>query len=855
MFKNMNKLKQLLTIVIPVVFVISTLPVIASANCGDIIYAQDYGDGAGLVEDRTSIIDCNNPFNADSSDPFTYELILADQIVTPDVAVSLTEGETVTTSFVINRNDTFGVFKKFELFKQEGGDYRNINIVDPNNIQSDALTPGAYVAVLTVEELTVVSEAEPLWKSLIKKIFLPTIAYAFFPDYMEVVAIPFTVEYDTVASTGASSVLFLPGIMGSRLFEEGDFCDGLEPEKQLWFSFDTCRQLRLITQFTGQSINSVYTKKGEAGILDEAIIINVYKTFLNKLKDWKEEKIISDYAVVPYDWRGELDAILKSNLEKSTGKIFMGQTETVSDGLLYKTLSDLAAGSANGKVTIVAHSNGGLVIKQFLTDLQNKHDPLLDKIDNLILVAVPQSGAPEAVMGMLHGTEIYPVMSQEVSRSLMNTMPFAHHLLPTTDYFKTVTTPVISFESGEATNAWIDNFGETLISRDNLHQFLSKDSGRTKPEFEDLETPAVVDNLLLNYARTTEIIQGNFTPPENMKVYQIAGIGLETPAGLTYFSDRECITRSFFVCTKYQPKISYRVTMTIDGDATVPVPSALMLPSDTRVERRWVNMQRYNNDVLINRSHKDIFEVLDIINFISNTIRATSSSPYTYLSETLPAIEEGDRLIYQLHSPLDMSIITTAGKKVSSSTNEIASAIYRRYGELQYISIPSAEVGTVVLNGLAKGSFTLDVEEISNGKLLKRRTFSAIPSSTTTKVTMDIGTSLDRQQLKVDYDGDGAADVVYNTEGVAEDKASYDDVFTLISDLKINRLSKAVLLKVAKTAEKYHKKALKKERYKKQEEMSLRLLLKQARLYSQLRVITNEEKGRIEEVIIKLLNQ
>lgn len=57
------------------------------------------------------------------------------------------------------------------------------------------------------------------------------------------------------------------------------------------------------------------------------------------------------------------------------------------------------------------------------------------------MVAAPQVGTPDALIGLLHGSEIDPlgplgsIVSQETTRKLLNTMPFAYHLLPNSRYF------------------------------------------------------------------------------------------------------------------------------------------------------------------------------------------------------------------------------------------------------------------------------------------------------------------------------------------------------------------------------------------------------------------------------------
>ena len=839
---------------VPITFFFLSFVLYTHASCGDFITEYDYGEG--LVEERDPIVDCNNPFNADDPVPFTYAVTINGQTVTANSIISVPEAELVSGSFSIDKPNNF-TFNPLQIFKHEGDDYRQVATVHANNFELAPLSEGEYVAVLLYELPILQSSAEPLWKQWIKAVFLPLTAYAFYPDYTEVVAIPFTVEYESPVPTGASSVLFLPGIMGSRLYEEGEFCEKSNSERQLWFSFNKCQQLRLTTNFIGQSTNQVYTKFGAEGILDEAVGLNLYKSFIKKLKEMKDNELIDDYVAFSYDWRGRLDDIIKSNYRIGTDDIFLGESETIKDGLLYKTLSDLAERSDNGKVTVVAHSNGGLVIKQLISNLQYSNDPLLNKIDNVILVAVPQIGSPKAALGILHGDDLDPVMPQSVVRRLMNTMPFPRHLLPVTNYFDSVETPLIIFEAGEATNGWIETYGENISSRDELYQFLSKDSGRVKPDFEDLEAPETVDNFLFDYAETTEIVQKNFAPSEGMKVYQIGGTGLETISSLTYFSDRECVSRTLFICNEYQPKISYRINMTIDGDETVTVPSALTLATGDKVERWWLNLFEYNDDH-IDRKHNNILEVPDVVNFVANTIDSRSDKSYEYLSESEPIIDGGDRLIFQLHSPLDMSLVTSSGKKVSSSTNEVDSATYRRYGELQYISISSNEEFTLMLDGQATGSFTLDVEEENRGESFTRHTYSAIPSTKGTKVTLEISNEVPISDtvLVVDYDNDGAEDVSYDTEGAIKEtkKITYEDLYQIVEGFELDKLPNLLMHKLVKSAEKAYKKSLKNEKFVLRERIALKLLLRQASIFERLRFISAQENLELEEVVDVLLD-
>lgn len=682
-----------------------------------------------------------------------------------------------------------------------------------------------------------------------------------------------TTATTTATSTpaGASSVLFLPGIMGSRLYEVGQQCGDVGDEQQRWFSTTDCEQLRLRTDSSGMSVNDVYTKGQASAIVDSVnfgpvTVQKLYSTFIESLQNWKDTEIINDFALIPYDWRMRLDHLLKTE-KVENGKIVYNPNIDITDSYLYKTLEELAASSTNGKVTIVTHSNGGLLAKTFLATLQNNNDPLISKIDTVILVAAPQLGTPSTLLGMLHGDIIGPagsIVSYQTTRTLMNTMPFAFHLLPSSQYFSstgvTVDSPVITFETGGLTTLWANLFGSSITSAEILQRFLSADSGRIKPTVADLTNPEVVPKYLFdNYTQSIHQLMSNWIPPASMKVYQIAGTGLTTQSGITYFTDKECTARDFlklFKCTAYSDKLGFRPNDVIDGDDTVVSPSALAISDgNANVQRWWLNLKRYN-EANVDRVHKDIFEVQDVTNFIKNTLEATTSSPYLYLTNTEPALPDVDRLVFDLHSPLDLSVTTSNGGVISSSSVTVEGAIYKRFGEMQHISMPdTADKKTVSLLGEATGSFTLEIGEQAGNIITQRHTYSAIPSSTSTKVIMELDSAkpIEQALLAVDYDGNGAAEIVYNTIGEVIPEVTYATLKNTVNNLSIKSIYKKLLLENIKIAEQYQIKSLTQTKYKKLELITLNVLKQQVILYERLKVLTPAQKQELIGIIDKLL--
>ena len=205
-------------------------------------------------------------------------------------------------------------------------------------------------------------------------------------------------------------------------------------------------------------------------------------------------------------------------------------------------------------MTIIAHSNGGLVAKALLKKLQDSNDPLLANVNMLVLVAVPQTGTPHALGAVLHGygqalptDTIHPFLSPEVAREFAYSAPMAYHLLPSANYFEstgaTVQTPLFTFLAGTATGLFRQTYGENIDNPDELHNFLLGLEGRALPLSNDLVNPVVVRANLLSYATEVHQELDDWVPPESIEVHEIAGWGLETVAGITYDTDRKCVER------------------------------------------------------------------------------------------------------------------------------------------------------------------------------------------------------------------------------------------------------------------------------------------------------------------------
>jgi len=575
------------------------------------------------------------------------------------------------------------------------------------------------------------------------------------------------------------NILFLPGIEASRLYRS----DGYGSHR-LWEPTADSDARDLFMNADGTSVqNGIYT----ADVIGEAYgIFNIYKSFLHDLDTWKNTNhIIADYSAVPYDWRLTLDDVLDYGNQTPDGRIYYsGTNRATSTPYIMQELRRLASTSRTGKVTIIAHSNGGLVAKALLKRLQDTHDPLLENIDTVILVAVPQTGTPNAIGALLHGyNQGIPkdwagfFLSPETARTVAQNMPSAYNLLPSNQYVTYTDDPVIEFDNSAFLEPWRAKYGNLIHSSEWLRNFLTDQSRPVLPTTEAIKNPIIGnDTLLANAEMLHNTTLDNWTPPNGVRIIEIAGWGEDTVKTIRYYQGTAGVCserRADSTCAAIvqTPVLDYKPLMTVDGDGTVVVPSALWT---TGSERYWVNLKKYNDGlfgVRIDREHADLLEIPELRAFLDTLITNGSTSTLPdFISTVQPIADPTDtRLHFTLHSPLSLHLYDDQGNHTGISTTtgfleeHIPGSRYERFGGIVYATAPASTTIHVIMHGVDEGSFTLDVEETNGGVTIASTTFAGIPSGTTTTATLTIpqgGGIASSSSLAVDENGDGSVEML-----------------------------------------------------------------------------------------------
>ncbi len=576
-----------------------------------------------------------------------------------------------------------------------------------------------------------------------------------------------------------SSVLFLPGIEASRLYKQKTIL-GIPAEDQLWepHSRTQVTSLYLNSDGTSQDPN-IYTKD----IINEANMPmslglpaqDVYKSFTEMMDKLVSDKKIGEWKPFAYDWRQSVDDIVTNGTKYQTGIVSLVDT--------LQSLVD-SSKNKNGKVTIIAHSNGGLLAKALLKKLQDdkiaERNNLINSVDVLILVASPEIGTASAVPAILHGYDqsmLWGLLVDEVNaRELGRNMPGAYGLLPSKEYINRVSASPATFVDdaipSNITTKLVQTFGSAISSYAEYKDFLFGAEGRIDPLVDEPNLPISLSPDLFSKAEILHHSIDAWIPPTGMRVIEVAGWGLDTVASFEYYP--KACTQSLgcgFI-------LDERPRFTSDGDNTVVVPSAQYMSSvNSNVEKYWVNLFQMNNDKFpldANITHGNIFEVDSLLSFISNTIQELPLENSAYLSTTVP-VDTSNHFHISIHSPVTLDAYNAGGNHTGEiclsdsdfcyAEENIPNSSYLEFGEGKYINLPEDQMSKVKLQGTDIGTFTYDSEKVLPDGTSTTFSFVDIPVTTQTQAEITLNQSTGTPQLALDVTGDGVTDftIIPNT--------------------------------------------------------------------------------------------
>jgi hypothetical protein len=477
---------------------------------------------------------------------------------------------------------------------------------------------------------------------------------------------------------------------------------------------------------------------------------------------------IQQFKTLPYDWRYSVSDIVNRGIILEDGKISY-ENELAEDQVpfMISEIQTLADNSKNRKVTLVAHSNGGLVAKALIYRLSQMKEEgvstLIDAIDRVIMVGTPQLGTPSAVAALLHGADQNIgwgiIMKENLARAFGLNLPGAYGLLPSSEYFNTQNEPIIYFDKSiqSITNLY-QEYGESIDSFDELTNYLLAEKDQRIPNVpEYLNQPAVINS---NHNNESSILHNEIDVmdfPNNIDVVKIGGWGINTVRGINYKKKRFC---GVIPLCSDAFSLKAEPVSTTDGDKTVMVKSALHGGG----VNKYFNLKQYQVDVgNDDTDHKNLFEIPQIIEFVKNTL-LEKSIDLEYITDTKP--EAYDNMVISIHSPVSLGVyneegkytgINESGENISVVKEQIPGSTYFHFAGSKYISVPTDGIYTIVMEGEDIGYFTLDVTKYRNNTPENTITFENIATTSEMKGKMEIHSGV-IEEIKIDDNNDGTND-------------------------------------------------------------------------------------------------
>ena len=469
-------------------------------------------------------------------------------------------------------------------------------------------------------------------------------------DYSNgVLATPFSPVPFGQAEPCCSSVLFIPGIQGSRLYKKGL----LGMENQLWEPNRNKDVESLFLNSNGASTDSsIYTKDiiAKTNFFGPIGATDIYQSLIDLLVKEKADGNISDFETLAYDWRFLPSNILSSGIKTDSS------TEMLKD-----KIKDMAKKSPSGKVIIIAHSYGGLLAKSLLEDLEKEGQEGL--IESIALVSVPEYGTPQAIPSLFYGDNEDLlgglILSKKTAVALGKNMASAHLLLPSSSYFTESDgiynqKNLIGFDSWVVSKYKLDGLGGSggivagaggggpkIDSFPQMVDFLKN---------KNIVSASGINSAVFDKARAEHDLIDNYSANLSAKTYSILAVGLPTLSSMTYVKPK---CRGFFFCSPNNlglPDFTRKYSLMGDGVVIAHnlgkrTGSVFTVDIGKENEVKKTAPAYYREDPI---AHKDVFRssgVKDILHAILSRSKSASqavnsfgllSNPYvSYVSGSL----------------------------------------------------------------------------------------------------------------------------------------------------------------------------------------------------------------------------
>ncbi len=571
-----------------------------------------------------------------------------------------------------------------------------------------------------------------------------------------------------------SSVVFIPGFQASQL----GLMNNDNVQDVLWVPHNNGDVRDLFLSTTGESKGGIHAFE----ILNSVFGKEYYAPITHHLNSLVDGGVISSWADFPYDWRYSMFNIKATSTEGGDGGLEK----------LRQLIVNQSKGSRSGKVTLIAHSNGGLVVRALVA----QYPDISAKIESVVYVGVPHSGTPKAIASLLHGAGesllAGILMRAKTARDFGLTLPGAFGLLPHPSFFNGAAKPVITFSSSTKKLLGINQ--DSINQAKALDSFLTKIRTSTK-DATQLNVPSTLSSALLG---TTRVEQNKITVGDksDFKEYSIYGIGLPTIETLAYKAKEDSCKVTRLNKCNLENLLLPTYQMSQEGDGTVLSSSAsrigIPLKIDLTLESKKLDGEKIDHATLFKspKVRELITKIIEQGGGEQNSALAQNSltNNLDEVSEDVGGSENDDldvQQIVSIHSPVELHVYdgygNHTGPQVGNNSGvlsedflfideEIPGSVYIDQGHEASIYLSSVEPITIELIGTDVGNFSLDITTKVGDKIIDRKDYIDVSVVVGSQVQLELKQKLieasstvivateQAPQLKVDIDADGKTD-------------------------------------------------------------------------------------------------
>lgn len=412
------------------------------------------------------------------------------------------------------------------------------------------------------------------------------------------------------------------------------------------------------------------------------------------IDEFKNQNYILNNQIIffPYDWRMDISKNASVSL---------------------KNKIDILTEQKSNKINIIAHSQGGLLIKRLLYEYPEYNN----KINKLIFVGTPHLGSPKSFKvlreGDQLGVKLYKILGldpEEIIRISKN-MPSIYQMLPSPEYF----------------NHYSGYWGKLDRNLFEPNKKVIFDYSTTKQKLKD----AGFNSYLLDANdefHSFEYDQFNFTGT-GIDVYNIVGCQTPTYGGV--------IQKSL-----WNDKILWE-----PGDETVPLKSA-------------TNIINVKTIYSLDATHSTMLTQEGVRQNLVNIITG-SDLPTPGITDNITECHFNGQTV-SAHSPVELHVYDQLGRHVGPTPgdgfeNQIDGIGYEIIGEQKFAFLPEGSNYTIKLEATNEGTFDFYSSQIQEGQTLNTTYYNNIGITSQSKAKIDLNTTND-QIIQLDTNGDGVVD-------------------------------------------------------------------------------------------------